>query len=348
MQAKSRALHEFGATFLGPALHVYAESIEAESNGHLPVCLAREGWCFHRLLSRLQRESSIDLENTPVYLRVSRTLLFRAMLGSPVIMPMALSNEFAGSILDLMRKRFGLQLHEIFSALPIELLRFNCELPKDQALVYEWLSPHLKALESLVSPTRKALIAYLRRSGLMDEEKRPLMLDLGYSGTIQKILTHVLERDTAGLYFIATKPGETEVGDHQALLKGVFHEGVGWRSGCTMLDRSLLFECLLTAPHGQMVDIRQKSSGEFEYFYGREAATQRHFQDLKTVFDGAIDHVIRCRHHGVTYSRTDVQDLYEVFATKPNCIPHDVWHLFSVDDDITGNGIVNPMQMFAI
>lgn len=348
MQAKSRALHEFGATFLGPALHVYAEAIESSGADHLPVCLAREGWCFHRLLKRLQRDHAIDLPRDPVYLRVSRTLLFRAMLGSETITRMALGNDFSGSVLDLMRKRFGLQLHEIFSALPIELLRFNCELPKDKDTVFEWLSPHLKALTNVVSPTRRALTAYLERSGLTDPHVRPLMLDLGYSGTIQKILTHTLKRDTSGLYFIATKPGETAVGDHQALLKGVFHEGVGWRSGCTMLDRSLLFECLLTAPHGQMVDMRQKSNGEFEYFYGREAATQRHFQDLKTVFDGAIDHVIMCRRHGVTYTRGDVQDLYEVFATKPNCIPHDVWHLFNVDDDIAGNGMINPMQMFAI
>ncbi|MCE3025970.1 hypothetical protein [Salinicola sp. DM10] len=348
MQAKSRALHDFGSTFLGPALHCYAESIEAEAEGHLPVCLAREGWCFYRLLQRLERASLISLPHAPIYLRVSRTLLFRAMLGDPAIMPMALGNDFSGSVLDLMRKRFGLQLHEIFSTLPIELLRFTCELPRDQALVQQWLAPHLAGLARLVEPTREALRAYLTQCGLDDPDKRPLMLDLGYSGTIQKVLTHVLGRDTSGLYFIATKPGDAAVGTHHAHLKGVFHEGVGWRNGCVMLDRSLLFESLLTAPHGQMVDIRQKHDGGFEYFYGREAATQRHFQDLKMVFDGAIDHVIDCRRHGVSYTRRDVQDLYEVFATRPNCIPHDVWHLFSVDDDITGNGIINPMQMFAI
>ncbi len=348
MQAKSRALHEFGAAFLGPALHVYAESIEADSRGHLPVCLAREGWCFHRLLSRLKRENLIDLPSDPVYLRVSRTLLFRAMLGTPEIMSIALGNDFNGSVMDLMRKRFGLQLHEIFSVLPIELLRFQCELPQDRDKVGQWLEPHFSGLAALVTPTREALTAYLERSGLTDPDKRPLMFDLGYSGTIQKVLTHILQRDTSGLYFIATKPGDTPVGDHRALLKGVFHEGVGWRNGCTMLDRSLLFESLLTAPHGQMVDMRQKSDGEFEFFYGREAATQRYFQDLKMVFDGAIDHVIDCRRHGVTYTRDDVRELYEVFATRPNCIPRDVWHLFSVDDDITGNGLLNPLKMFAI
>ncbi|WP_110687112.1 HAD family hydrolase [Salinicola aestuarinus] len=348
MQAKSRALQDFGATFLGPALHAYADAIEAESAGHLPVCLAREGWCFHRLLGRLKREGLIEIEHDPVYLRVSRTLLFRAMLGSSTIMPIALGNDFKGSVLDLMRKRFGLQLHEIFSVLPLELLQFQCELPQDNDKVSEWLAAHLPALTALVAPTRNALVAYLARSGLTDSRMKPLMLDLGYSGTIQKILTHVTKRDTAGLYFIATKPGDAPVGDYHANLKGIFHEGVGWRSGCVMLDRSLLFESLLTAPQGQMVDIRQKHNGEFEFFYGREAATQRHFQDLKMVFDGAIDHVIDCRRHGVSYSATDVQNLYEVFATRPNCIPKDVWHLFSVDDDITGNGLINPLKMFAI
>ncbi|MGS0466407.1 hypothetical protein ACU8V3_03980 [Cobetia marina] len=86
MKNTRQALREFGATFMGPAFLVYAKQIEAKGAGRVPVCLAREGWCFERLLSHLNTHGHIKLENTPRYLKVSRTLLFRANLGQDFLL----------------------------------------------------------------------------------------------------------------------------------------------------------------------------------------------------------------------------------------------------------------------
>ena len=53
MKETYTALREFGSAFLGPALTVYARAVEKEAPGKLPVCLAREGWLLHQLLTHL-------------------------------------------------------------------------------------------------------------------------------------------------------------------------------------------------------------------------------------------------------------------------------------------------------
>jgi len=168
MKNTRQALREFGASFMGPAFLVYAKAVEAHGAGRVPVCLAREGWCFERLLSRLQAQGLLTFEHAPRYLKVSRTLLFRANLGEDFLWPLALGNDFEGGMLDLMRKRFGLQMHEAFSVLPVELLQMHVKLPEQQEEVVKWLAPHLERLKALVAPTQQGVMAYLKSLGLTD------------------------------------------------------------------------------------------------------------------------------------------------------------------------------------
>ncbi|MGY3727764.1 MULTISPECIES: hypothetical protein [Cobetia] len=347
MKNTRQALREFGASFMGPAFLVYAKEVEAKGAGRVPVCLAREGWCFERLLSHLSTKGHIELEYAPRYLKVSRTLLFRANLGHDFLWPLALANDFEGSMLDLMRKRFGLQMHEAFSALPVELLQMQIKLPEQQTDAIMWLEPHVPRLKALVAPTLEGVMAYLAALGLKTGPQ-PMMLDLGYSGTIQKLLTRMLERDTHGLYYVTTKQSGNQHGTAVATLEGVFRENASWGDGFQMLDRSLLFESLMTAPHGQVVDVREDSDGGFEFCYGRQAATQRHFQDLQQVFDGAIEQVATWMADGVTFTAEEVEQMYESFTTRQGAIPQCAWHLFFVDDDFSGNGILNPLALFNI
>ncbi len=348
MKETYTALREFGSAFLGPALTVYARAVEKEAPGKLPVCLAREGWLLHQLLTHLYDEGLIHLDRPPVYLKVSRTLLFRAMLGEAATWDIALKMEFEGTVLELLMKRFGLQMHEAYAAMPPEVLGFTLSLPDQMDEVREWLTPHAERLKQQVASTREATYSYFQDQGLTQEAVVPLMLDVGYSGSIQKLCTRFLQCDTAGLYFVATKPGQQSLGDQVASIKGVFREGVAWKENYTLLERSLLLECMMTAPHGQVVDIRQSQDGDYLFFYGREASSQRYYQNLEAVLEGARDAVTEALRNKVTYSVGEVEALYEVFATRRGAIPQAVWHLFTADDDITGNGMVNPLQIFGI
>ncbi|MEW6133720.1 MAG: HAD family hydrolase [Pseudomonadota bacterium] len=338
---------EFGAAFLTPMLTRYVRALAGQPGPFVPVCLAREGWLLQQLLERLQRERLIELEHPPVYLQVSRTLLFRTFLGERELWPLALKGKYEGSAANLLSGRFGFQPYEYEQVLPQKLLKQEVKLPDDLDELADELGRYSAELMPLVEPTYSGFRAYLDSLGLAGGAT-PMLLDVGYAGTIQQLLTRLLQRDTRGLYFIASNPGLTEVAGHGAHMQGVLKEGVSMGDGYHMLDRSLFMECLLTAPHGQVVDIRQEQDKGFRFYYGRKAGTQRHFQDLEAAHHGAIDGVVHALRHDIDYTVAEIEQLYQAFLGTRNALPPGIWHLFSADDDISGNGVVNPLDLFGI
>lgn len=347
MKNSHRALYEFGYSFFSPIFNHYVRRITEYPAAYRAVCLAREGWVFFNLLTHLQDRNLIRLQHAPLYLKVSRTLLFRSQLGNPYVWDAALKSIFEGSVLNLLMKRFGLQQHEAVEWLPAELLSRNVSLPDDKDTFTQWITPYNERLRACVTPTRTAVSTYFEREGLL-QGPHPLMLDLGYAGTIQKLITRMIERDTSGLYFIANEAGDVQVGKQIAHLRGVFKENVKWSEGYLMLERSLLLETLMTAPHGQVIDIRLNTNGVLDFFYGRMAAPQRYRQDLDAIMQGAIDGVEEGFRLNIEYSVEDIESLYAGFALTPSAIPREVFHIFDIDDDFSGNGVLNPTTLFGL
>ncbi|EKT4484720.1 HAD family hydrolase [Pseudomonas putida] len=348
MNSSYKALYEFGYGFLGPILNCYIRKIAEHSATHRPICLAREGWVLFNTLKYLEDNGLIFFKAKPLYLKVSRTVLFRSQLGNPDIWELAFASKFDGTVLDLLLKRFGFQLHEAFSLLPQELLGFKVSLPDDLQKLSEWFAPHNARMHAYVEPTRNALLTYFNREGLISSGLKPLMLDIGYAGTIQKILTRMFDQSTDGLYFITTAAGNHKIGQQTATMKGVFKENVKWSEGYLMLERSLLLESIMTAPEGQLVDIRLQNNGELQFFHGRLAAPQNQYQDLQTIFAGAIDAIGDGFKMDITYSTEEIECLFSAYATTPSAIPKEAFHLFSIDDDFSGNGVISPTQLFGL
>lgn len=347
MKNSHRALYEFGYSFFSPLFNHYVRTLTEYSNAYRAVCLAREGWVFFKLLNHLQSCQLIQLQHDPLYLKVSRTLLFRSQLGNPDVWETALTNNFKGSISELFMKRFGFQQHEAFALLPAELLNRNVSLPADKETFIEWITPFNEKLRAHVEPTRTAVSTYFEREGLC-QGPHPLMLDLGYAGTIQKLITRVIDRETSGLYFISTEAGDVQVGEQVAHMRGVFKENIKWSEGYLMLERSLLLETLMTAPHGQMIDIRLNTQGALEFFHGRIAAPQRYRQDLDAIMQGAIDGVEEGFRLNIEYSVEEIEAMYAGFALTPSAIPREIFHIFNMDDDFSGNGVLNPTSLFGL
>lgn len=346
MKNSYKALYEFGYGLLGPILNFYIKRLAEYSKTHRPVCLAREGWILFNALERLESEGLLTFNEKPIYLKVSRTVLFRSQLGDPEIWELAFASKFEGTVLDLLLKRFGLQLHEAFSLLPQELLGFKVSLPKDLEKLSEWLAPHNVRMHAHVAPTRHALISYFEREGLCLDTPQTVMLDLGYAGTIQKIITRMVRQNTEGLYFITTNSGSHQIDEQLAIMTGVFKENVKWSTGYLMLERSLLLESLMTAPEGQLVDIRLNLDGKLQFFHGRLATPQIQYQDLRTIFDGAIDAVVDGFKMNLNYSIEEIECIFAAYATTPSAIPKEAFHLFNIDDDFSGNGVISPIQLF--
>ncbi|GLX81285.1 HAD family hydrolase [Thalassotalea eurytherma] len=347
-------IKEFGQNFFGPLLSQYLKSVfEGSNEGHLYYCLAREGHFIQAAISELKKQGLLDTTIDSRYLIVSRVFMFKILLGAPESWQFSLSPKFEGNLQTLLAHRFNLSQTIIDSILSEAEQTTDINLPEDIDTVKAVFLKHHNELSSVVSGAKIAYLAYLEYKGFGVDDIEHNVLDIGYSGTIQKLLTLLTSTSTTGHYFIASKPGTHVVAGNNVQMHGVFKEGVKLGDGHVMLDRSLFLESLLTAPSAQLVDLRinplaPDNEEKFEFFYGMRANCQKQFYLLQELMSGAIEHVVHCFKYDIEYSNDDLDNLYEQYVSKPNMIPHGVRHLFEIDDAISGNATISYQQLFQL
>ncbi|MFQ3192762.1 MAG: hypothetical protein ACI936_003915 [Paraglaciecola sp.] len=347
---KQTSLYEFGQNFLGPICSEYFFHIKEYCEKHqidYLGFLAREGYLFQLIYQRLQQASLFPFVSSG-YLYASRSFLFRLGLNDDISLDYSLEHGFSGSLRQLLVRRYGLsesQSESVFNNIQLEKIWI---LPDQKSeLKVLLLSPKNK-LEHLIKQTQDDYKLYIKTSGLITA-KRPLLLDVGYSGTIQKLLCKMFQKDSHGLYFIATNPGKQKIQDNYVTMGGVFKTDVKMGGGYLMLDRSLFLEGLLTAPQGQFIDIhKHQGTNTFDFSFARKAYAQNHYHELNVIFDGAIDFVAEAFLHNIRYSTAEIEMLFTQFVTKRNMLPHASWPMFDVDDAISGNPNVNPLSFFGL
>jgi hypothetical protein len=347
---KNTSLYEFGYNFLGPICSEYFVALDQYAITRKPSSLgflAREGYLFKEIYQALIDKGSIK-SLSHAYIYASRTFLFRICIADRLTWQWSLGHGFEGSFQKLLIARFGFTLEQINDVFSDTELATQVSLPIQINVVEDLLHHHLAQLDDVVSDSRATYLCYLHSLGLTSDST-PLFLDIGYSGTIQKLLTHLLSANTLGLYFITTAKGEYEVNRHTATMECVFKDDVKMGAGHTMLDRSLFMECLLTSPNGQFIDIQQNVvDGSFHFMFGRQAYVQNNFHELKVVLEGAQQAVVDAFMHNVRFTVEEIEMLYEQYVRKRNMLPHASWPLFDVDDAISGNANVDPLSFFRL
>ncbi|MPW28733.1 HAD family hydrolase [Agarivorans sp. B2Z047] len=261
----------------------------------------------------------------------------------------SLKGQFSGSFYDLLRTRFMISNATIQQYFDKKIQTTFISLPNDYEKVSKLLNSQAKLLGKIIAPTKSAYLAYLQSIGLTEQTTLNIV-DLGYSGTIQKLLSLLLEKPSNGHYLIASKPGLNYVYGQTAAMKGYLKESVSMGDGYLPLDRSMFLEALLTSPNGQFQDIRHSPlpHGDFEYYYGRKVNAQKYIHELEQVMQGAIDYVIHAAKHQVSFTANEVEQTLNQHVAKPNMIPRALWPLFTIDDDVAGNGTVDPLQFFGL
>ncbi|MDO6617646.1 HAD family hydrolase [Shewanella sp. 6_MG-2023] len=339
----------FGATFIGPLLSFFSNKLATYSqqkNDKL-FFLAREGYWLQQAYS--EHCSSQEITPNSEYLLVSRAFMFKVMLDDPRSYAYSLDFSFDGSLKELLRTRFMLSNATVSSFFTEKELNKVISLPNDIADVETLLTTQQSKLSQIIAPTKRAYLAYLAELGMFELETINFV-DVGYSGTIQKLMTILLDKPTIGHYLIASKPGAIKVENRQANMIGYLKEGKKMGEGYTPLDRSMFLEAILTAPQGQFQDIRinQINGKGYDFYFGRKVSAQKHFHDLTQIMNGAISFVSTASKNAIEYRHDEVEKLLTQYVEKPNMIPRSSHHLFAIDDDVTGNGTVDALQFFGL
>lgn len=344
---ESVSLKEFGFNFCGPILYTYLSEVDKrlKETSAIPYCLAREGYILKKGLEALGSEA------TPIYLYASRTFLFRISLSYSDSWSFSLGHGYDGTIGDFFMSRYGFTAEQVKEIVSEDDMDAKLSMPKDKSNIEVIFNQQADVIESIIKPTRQAYLGYLTSIGLTSQNaEQALLLDVGYSGTIQKLLSIILKSNTNGLYFITTDSDKTEAGSYTANLNHVFKDKVKMGGGYTLLDRSMFLESLFTSPDGQFVDIISSplSDGQFHFCFGKRSYTQQHFEKLALVFEGTLEAIRHFKQHDITFEISEIEFLYEQYVTKRNLLPSASWPLFEFDDAISGFGNVHSMQFFGL
>ncbi len=347
---QNTSLKEFGYNFLGPILTSYINGVQkklellSETQKVKVFHLAREGFLFQKAFSL------VNNKDTPsTYLNVSRTFLFKITCDIEASWQYSVKHSFEGTLNEFFHARYSFVQDDIEKMLPESIREKEITLPKDYNLVCDILEKNKTNIAQIVSPIRDTYLEYLNQTGFFDNEINPVLLDVGYSGTIQKLLALIVNRHLNGIYMITTKSGNFNIGQTTVSIEHVFKTGVKMGSGYMMLDRSMFLESLLTAPNGQFVDIiKDINEGDFHFCYGKRTYTQEFFSDLDAVQNGALNCLQESLINEVTFSTQEIEEIFTKYVTHRNLLPRASWPLFTLDDAISGQGNLNPLSFFGL
>jgi hypothetical protein len=124
----------------------------------------------------------------------------------------------------------------------------------------EHIEPLLLFLAPLIlkqgEQERPALMRYLSQMGLTGDS-RSAVVDVGYSGSIQKALNQLLPRPVHGYYMMTDRKIHAVSDSHGVIAQGAWHHGVVWDADAPlMLRQSFLLEKLLGSDDPQVMRYR--------------------------------------------------------------------------------------------
>ncbi|MEM3432970.1 MAG: rhamnan synthesis F family protein [Candidatus Methanomethyliaceae archaeon] len=222
-------------------------------------------------------------------------------------------------------------------------------LPRDYDKVYRYIVQVFDILVQQAERERDALLRYCREQGLKPSIKVGLV-DLGYSGTIQKTLSSLLNAPLVGYYFV-TDEGARSLRERGLMSRACFGEYVSYRiPNNPFKEYSLTLEAVFTGPSGQLIKFEQTANG-ITPIYGELGISQNKFVTVSKIQEGILGFI------------QELLDLFETDALKIQ-FPQDVLgkyledivarrfeigeleKLFWVEDNYCGNGEVPVLHFY--
>ncbi|HIF9133617.1 TPA: hypothetical protein ACX6QB_001924 [Photobacterium damselae] len=331
------SLREFGYNFLGPlGCFLSQEIYQNVSNNEKVFFLAREGYFLNNFFSKWLENKGRYLEHD--YLTVSRSFLFKIGLINKKTLDISLNCSFSGTVKSLFENRFSLSQDEIHKIFKMDQNKNIC-LPKDIEYVKKIIYKNEIDIKKIIKPKYDLYSKYLDDKGFFKEEIS--VVDIGYNGTIQKLLSLLYSKNINGHYLITHKDEKNDIGGLRTNITGYLKTDVKFGDGYVPLDRSIIIESLLTAPVGQLVDIDTDG-----FKYGRKVTVQSSRQDLDVIFDGG--YMLAEEKNRSEYTKKDLETILNSYLINLNIIPKQAMHLFDIDDDISGFGTINALKMWGV
>lgn len=253
-------LKHFGYSVLGPMVLGYTQWVVRRIKAlgiTKPMFLARDGYLVMKVYEALRaRDPSLP---APGYLLCSRrSVAVPAIKSLADIRELATLNFGSSTLGTILNARYGLEEADVDD----DVMRKHgfrqgwksrIFYPRDLAQMIRFVSAIEPQIMSVAERERQAYVAYLRSEGLFDDTQRIGLIDIGYSGTMQRKIQEMTGRKYDGLYMLTHNYVLHHFRDEsfEAWLEDFDSQRAAYRHAFN--DHIPLLESLLSSPAGSLL-----------------------------------------------------------------------------------------------
>ena len=311
--------------------------------------LSREGEFLQQVFERLRLFDPSLPESR--YLVVSRrALTVPAISNLDDALDICRARYFPNSLHDFFVERFGLQLDEV------DLSELHArgfwergrllEVGDDGDVAFlEPVIAHLwERIQRQAAEERLLAAEYLDTAGLSSPQEVHVV-DIGYSGTIQKALVRITGRAVGGLYMLTSIKAKELGQSPGSLMAACFGEWIPPGSAGTLMYRqSFMLEKLLSADQGQLLRYVRKGEGVGVELRASSSAERRSVSVRREVRAGAEAFVSRALalsdiFAGWFVPPATAATLFEAYCANLSPADKEILASLACDDHYCGRGV---------
>jgi len=343
--SKKCSPYTFGYTALAPFFYMFIANIYRDYNDKRIFFLARDGYFLQKTFEHFLETKKLKLKGKIEYLQISR----RAMLGAVIkneknLRHMILDlGNYDGMFSSMIYSRVGMD-RSFLEESNIEDFRINDRDDLEKA--YTLLVEHIDLINEHAKHENKAYIYYLDSIGFF-EENEDVLIDLGYSGTIQNYLYQLTNKKLIGEYFVTTKK-VTQVEDENKILKGYFADKIDFSDNCNIVYKyALILEAFLTSDKGQLICFTEEEGKMIPQY--KEKTESIEVQEK--MMDGIRDYISALSIVPSDFVDTDNERVKAIslftyeYMIRNRLIDDELMSIFHLEDDFTGNKALDIMSI---
>jgi hypothetical protein len=316
--------------------------------------IAREGYVLNQAFENIRnhpriKASKMILPEGAYFLCSRRAAIFAALTTKKDISRL-LEKHYHATLREFFEKRLNISdMEAIESGLGETALERVVSLPRDYKFISEKINMVFGVLLEQAEKERRAFLKYCAEQEINGSEKVGLV-DVGYSGSIQKAITKLLGHPIAGYYFVTDKYA-AQLSSSKSICRGYFGEYIDpIKNNVSIYRHSLLLEAVLTAPSGQLLYFKEDQDG-IEPIYKEPGVSQREFVGIRLIQEGILKFTVDMidlfgvKGFDIEFPKDVVQRCYEMIVTGELGIG-DLKSLLSVEDDFCGNNEISVMDFY--
>jgi len=335
--------YEFGYCALAPFFYLFMNHLYNTHQNKRIFFLARDGYFLKELFEHFIATKGLSVAKIPQYLLASRRAILGAMNKDEKNLKELIVNlgDFDGLLSQLIETRLGLP-NQFLDDCGIKDFKIGSD--KDLERAYNLLKEHTDTINLHTNKEQKSYQYYLDSIGFFDEDE-DVLVDLGYSGTIQNYLHQFSKKELIGEYFVTTN----RVRKYQSP-SNQFHGYFGHDNALgdyhnIIYRYSLVLESYLTSNQGQLVAFDEKNQPIFK-------PNAPSIEIQKEMTRGIKEYINDLAIIGVEALDTKLPILKELssfvfgYVVKNRLIDSDIQSILYLEDDFTGNPQLNILDIY--